>query len=105
MDNGKVTINKRFSVAIAFTGATGAPGAAGAAGAVWYTGTAIATTTTAATVYSTSGVENANVGDMYLNTSKGYTYKCTLGGNAATAKWSYVGSIKGATGSTGAGAW
>ena len=104
VDGGKVTISKRFSVAIAFTGETGATGEAGADGTKWYTGTAIATTTSTATIYSSSGVTNANVGDMYLNTSKGYTYKCTVAGNASTAKWSYVGSLKGSTGSTGAGA-
>ena len=39
---------------------------------------------------------------MYLNTSTGYTYRCTVAGNASTAKWVYAGSIKGATGATGA---
>ena len=28
-------------------------------------------------------------------------YKCTVGGNASTAKWMYVGNIKGATGTQG----
>lgn len=38
---------------------------------------------------------------MYLNTTTGYTYRCTVGGNATTAKWIYVGSIKGAAGDKG----
>lgn len=40
---------------------------------------------------------------MYLNTSTGYTYKCTVAGAASAAKWVYSGSIKGAPGSTGNG--
>ncbi len=39
---------------------------------------------------------------MYLNTSTGYVYRCTLAGNASVAKWAYAGSIKGATGAQGA---
>ena len=39
---------------------------------------------------------------MYLNTSTGYVYRCTVAGNASVAKWAYVGSIKGATGASGA---
>ena len=39
---------------------------------------------------------------MYINTSTFYLYRCTVAGNAANAKWVYVGSIKGATGEKGA---
>lgn len=39
---------------------------------------------------------------MYLNTSTGYVYKCTTSGNASAAKWTYIGSIKGAAGAVGA---
>lgn len=42
------------------------------------------------------------VGDMYLNTSTGYVYRCTTAGAASAAKWVYTGSIKGPTGATGA---
>lgn len=77
-------------------------GATGAAGSQWYSGTGITGTSTTATVFSSSGVSSARVNDRYLNTSTGYTYKCTTAGNASTAKWVYAGSIKGATGSTGA---
>ena len=35
-------------------------------------------------------------------TCTGNIYKCTLGGNASTATWIYIGNIKGATGATGA---
>lgn len=39
--------------------------------------------------------------DMYLNTSTGYTYRCTVGGAASAAKWVYTGSLKGNTGAKG----
>lgn len=79
----------------------GSTGATGTTGSQWYSGTGITGTSTTATIFSGSGVANARVNDMYLNTSTGYTYKCTVAGNASTAKWVYAGSIKGATGSKG----
>jgi hypothetical protein len=78
-------------------GATGATGA----GAVWYTGTKITGTSTTATIFSGSGITNAKVGDMYLNTSTYNTYRCTVAGAAAAAKWVYVNNIKGAKGDQG----
>ena len=98
-----VVINKKFAFAVAKTGQPGAKGDkgdTGTTGSQWYTGTAITGTSTTATVYAT-GIAYARVNDMYLNTSTGYTYKCTVAGNASTAKWVYNGSIKGATGQTG----
>lgn len=77
----------------------GQQGSAGARGGVWYTGTAITGTSTTGTVFSGSGITSAIVGDMYLNTSTSNVYKCTLGGNASTAKWAYTMNIKGAAGS------
>ena len=82
-------------------GDTGAAGAAGTRGSTWTTGTAITGTATSGTVFSGSGITSALVGDMYLNTSTGYVYKCTTAGAASVAKWAYVGSIKGATGAKG----
>ena len=38
---------------------------------------------------------------MYLNTSTGNTYKCTVAGNAQNAKWVYDGNIKGIQGDKG----
>lgn len=38
---------------------------------------------------------------MYLNTSTGAVYTCTVAGAASAAKWVYSGSIKGATGPQG----
>jgi len=83
-------------------GAAGAKGATGTRGSRWNTGTAITGTSTTATVFSGSGITDALANDMYLNTSTGYTYRCTTAGAASTAKWVYAGSIKGAKGDTGA---
>ena len=80
------------------TGPQGATGGTGAAGGRWYTGTGITGTSSTATVFSGSGVTDAVVGDMYLNTSTSNTYKCTVAGNASTAKWVYVNNVKGQQG-------
>ena len=100
LDNGNITVHKLFTFQIAFKGT---PGTAGTS-AQWYTGTGITGTSTTATVFSGSGVSNAQVGDMYLNTSTQNTYRCTVAGAATVAKWVYVSNIKGATGGTGEGA-
>lgn len=93
-----------FTIPRGATGATGAAGkngTNGARGSRWSTGTAITGTSTTATVYAT-GITDALINDMYLNTSTGLVYRCTVAGNASTAKWMYAGSIKGATGAKGA---
>ena len=92
--NDAITIVKTFSYGIAFAGNNGTNGTS----AVWYTGTKITGTSTTATAFSGSGITSAKVGDMYLNTSTGNTYRCTVAGAASAAKWVYAGSIKGATG-------
>ena len=78
-----------------------AHGTTGTAGGRWYSGTAITGTSTTATVFSGSGITSAVVGDMYLNTSTYNTYRCTVAGNASTAKWVYVNNVKGAKGDPG----
>ena len=83
------------------TGATGGTGATGTRGSRWNTGTALTGTSTSNTQFTGSGITDALVNDMYLNTSTGYVYRCTVAGNATNARWVYVGSIKGATGGTG----
>ena len=104
--NAAVEITKSGTEAVInFTipaGATGTKGATGTRGSRWSTGTAITGTSTTAAVFSGSGITDALVNDMYLNTSTGYVYRCTTAGNASTAKWVYTGSIKGAAGATGA---
>ena len=90
-----ITISKKFSFSVAKTGSSGTRGA------LWYSGTAITGTSTTATVFSGSGISSAIVGDMYLNTSTGNTYRCTVAGNASTAKWVYVDNLTGPQGGTG----
>ena len=70
-------------------------------GSKWYTGTAMSGTTSTENNYNYAGCPLVKVGDMYLNTSYGYVYECTTAGSGTTAKWTYKGSIKGATGATG----
>lgn len=83
-------------------GDTGATGNAGTRGSRWNNGTAITGTSTTATIFSGSGITDALVNDMYLNTSTGNTYRCTVAGVASVAKWVYTGNIKGPKGDTGA---
>lgn len=82
-------------------GATGDKGATGTRGSRWDAGTAITGTSTTATVFPGSGITDALVNDMYLNTSTGCTYRCTVSGAASAAKWVYAGSLKGNTGEKG----
>lgn len=79
----------------------GSTGATGTTGSQWYSGTGIKGTSTTAAIFADSGVANARVNDMYLNTSTGNTYKCTVGGAASAAKWVYAGNIKGTQGDKG----
>ena len=90
-----ITLDKKFSFTVSKQG-TG-----GTRGSVWYSGTAITGTSTTPTAFSSSGITSAVVGDMYLNTSTGNTYRCTTGGNAANAKWVYVDNLTGPQGGTG----
>ena len=82
-------------------GDKGDKGATGTRGSIWNQGTAITGTSTTATIFSSSGITNALVNDNYLNTSTGNTYRCTVAGDADTAKWVYTGNIKGAQGDKG----
>ena len=84
-----------FTIPAGAKGDTGAKGATGTRGSRWSTGTAITGTSTTAAVFSGSGIVDALVNDMYLNTSTGYVYKCAVSGNASTAKWVYAGCING----------
>ena len=55
-----------------------------------YKGTKITGTSTTAKVFKDSGISNAAVGNLYLNTEKGHVYKCTTAGKASEAKWKYI---------------
>lgn len=85
----------------AFKNLKGATGSTGTRGSRWNTGTAMTGTSTSNTAFTSSGITDALVNDMYLNTSTGYTYRCTVAGNATNARWVYAGSIKGAQGPKG----
>ena len=82
-------------------GNTGATGATGQRGSRWAAGTAITGTSTTAGIFIGTGIADALVNDMYLNTSNGNTYRCTTPGSANAAKWVYTGNIRGATGPQG----
>ena len=77
----------------------------GEPGSMWYQGDAITGISTSGAVFSGSGIANAEVNDMYLNTGsgadRGNVYVCTLAGNASTAQWAYKQNIMGPTGPAG----
>ena len=99
--NGTSTWTQLSYAARGPQGAKGDTGATGTRGSIWNVGTACTGTSSTGAVFAT-GISSSLVGDLYLNTSTGYVYRCTTAGNASTAKWSYIGSIKGATGDKGA---
>ena len=70
-------------------------------GSSWFSGTGITGTSTEGTLFQSSGVDNAIVGDMYMNTSTSNVYTCVTEGTPNVAKWSYNGSIKGMKGDQG----
>lgn len=80
---------------------TGKQGPPGERGSVWYSGIGMTGTASEGTVMPSSGVENARINDMYLNSATGNTYICVLDGDPETAKWAYSGSLKGPTGPIG----
>lgn len=80
----------------------GAKGATGQRGSRISQGTKITGTSTSSTVFSGSGITDALVNDLYLNTSTGNLYRCTKAGAASVATWVYTGNIKGPKGDTGA---
>lgn len=65
-------------------------------------GTKITGTSTTPTVFPGTGIEDAIIGDTYVNTETGNMYQCTLGGSPTVAKWAYAGNLKGPKGDTGA---
>lgn len=70
-------------------GDDGSPGVPGEDGNRWYRGTGISGKAVNPTVYSGSGIADANPNDFYLNPSEGAVYHCVTGGDASTATWSY----------------
>ena len=87
-------------------GDTGATGAKGADGSKWYNGYHCTGTSTSGTVFPNTGISNARVYDMYINTKPGSAdlgniYVCSANGDANTAQWKYSGNIRGAQGEQG----
>lgn len=76
----------------------GDPGSPGDDGNRWYNGTAISGKSVNPTVFSGSGITDANANDMYMNTSEGAVYYCVMGGDASTATWSYLFTLSGGGG-------
>lgn len=74
-------------------------GAEGVDGNKWYRGTGISGKAANPTVYSGSGIADANPNDFYLNPVEGAVYYCVTGGNASTATWSYDFTMTGGGGS------
>lgn len=72
-----------------YTVTNGADGTDGTNGNRWFRGTAISGKAVNPTVYSSSGITDANPDDFYLNPTEGAVYHCVTGGDAATATWSY----------------
>ena len=98
--NGTSTWTQLSYAARGPQGAKGDTGATGTRGSIWNVGTACTGTSSTGAVFAT-GISSSLVGDLYLNTSTGYVYRCTTAGNASTAKWTYAGSIKGVKGDKG----
>ena len=67
----------------------GDQGVPGEDGNKWYRGTGISGKAANPTVYSGSGIVDANPNDFYLNPVEGAVYHCVTGGDASTATWSY----------------
>lgn len=72
----------------------------GANGNKWYRGTGISGKAALPTVYTTSGVADANSGDMFLNPSEGAVYSCVTGGIPTVATWQYEMTLSGGGGGT-----
>ena len=72
----------------------------GANGNKWYRGTGISGKAALPTVYTGSGVADANSGDMFLNPSEGAVYSCVTGGVPSVATWQYEMTLSGGSGGT-----
>lgn len=70
-------------------------------GSHWYRGAAMSGTSAATGAYSYSACPEVKIDDIYMNTSNGNIYACTTPGKGTAAKWTYQGSIKGASGAPG----
>lgn len=74
-----------------------AEGTDGERGSLWYRGTAVYGKSVTPTVFPT-GIADANVNDMYLNSQEGAIYHCTTEGDDTTATWVYDMTLSGGGG-------
>lgn len=74
-----------------------AEGTDGERGSLWYRGTAVYGKSVTPTVFPT-GIADANVNDMYLNSQEGAIYHCTTAGDDTTATWVYDMTLSGGGG-------
>lgn len=72
----------------------------GVDGNKWYRGTGISGKAVNPTVYSGSGITEANPNDFYLNPSEGAIYHCVSGGDPTVATWSFDFTMTGGGGGT-----
>lgn len=82
-------------------GETGETGNTGERGSKWMSGTAITGIDPNGIEFPNSDIENALVGDFFINTSTSDIYECVKSGNSSVAKWAYIGNIKGKKGDRG----
>lgn len=64
-------------------------------GNMWYTGDAMTGTSAEGVSFPESGISKAYANDLYLASGTGNVYQCITPGDANTAKWIYVGNLKG----------
>lgn len=69
-------------------------------GKTWYRGTLVYGKVNHATVFSGSGIANAQEGDFYLNSNEGAIYHCVTGGDPTVATWIYDFTMAGGGGSS-----
>lgn len=82
-------------------GDTGKTGNTGERGSKWMRGTVITGIDSNGVEFPNSDIENALAGDFFINTSTNDIYECVKSGNPSTAKWAYIGNIKGNKGDRG----
>lgn len=76
------------------TGNLGPTGPTGPKGNNIYYSEGITGTNRSGAIFTGSGITNSMINDLNINPSSLGVYKCTVAGNASTAKWAYVNSMK-----------
>lgn len=76
-------------------GTPGKKGDTGTRGSRWTSGTAVTGENTGSAVFPETGITDALEGDMYMNEDTCNVYRCAASGDAQTARWAYVGNLRG----------